>query len=256
MNPIDAIQSHYEEFTKNEKEIAIYAINNPFDIARAPIDAVAKITKTSKSAVIRFVQKVGYDGFPAFKYDMNRFLVSPKSSTPQDQDSISTIINTYIEYIQAMKSSIEQTSINDINKLILKAKRIKILGYNRTYHSASQLKLRLARIGIDSEAIHDQVLINDIVDILTSDDLCIVFTIADNGKRYAKAISELKSNGVPTVIFSCVPSLPIKKDSTHYLSIPRISRHAYHSFLDDQALFFILIEVLLSDLALKLQKHR
>ena len=66
MNPLDRIQSNFENFTKTEQEIAIYIINHPLETARKNINTIAKSAHSSKSALIRFSQKIGYSAFAEF----------------------------------------------------------------------------------------------------------------------------------------------------------------------------------------------
>ena len=66
-NPLDRIQSYYDELTNKDKEIAFYIINNPRDAARSSIDATAKMAGTSKSALVRFANRIGYSGYAELK---------------------------------------------------------------------------------------------------------------------------------------------------------------------------------------------
>ena len=256
MNPLDRIQSYYDEFTKTEQEIAIYIINHPLETARKPILYIAQDTHSSKSALIRFSQKIGYSGFSEFRFDLSRSLVS---STGQEDISsstpiISAISNAYSECIQQIKGGLLQEDLQEISKMISKAQRIKILGYDRTYIAALQLRLRLSKIGYDGEAVQDLSLMQDFPDILTKKDLIILFTIHDNRKSYSNIIKEAHASNIPVICITMTPNLKFKKECDMYVCLPNVSKNSQYSFLDNQAIFLIFIEMLLETLAKESQQ--
>ena len=131
MNALDRIQKNYESFTKTEQEIAIYILNHPLEIARKPIIDVAESSHTSKTALIRFTQKIGYSGFSEFRFDLSRSLI--RSTEQEENIKSDSIINAigdaYISCIQQLKTSILQEDLDIIAKKMISARRIKILGY-------------------------------------------------------------------------------------------------------------------------------
>lgn len=244
MNPIELIQNHFEEFTKSEKEIAIYIINNPQEIFRYNILDLVKLTKTSKSAIIRFTQKLGYNGFTEFKFDLRRAIISNDNEFIENN----SIIRTYIECLTQMEAEIDNKQIISFAKNILNAHNIKIIGNGRTYNSAYQFKQRLLKIGIDSEALQELSLIRDSLSILNKGDMVIIFTIADNGKVYPPLFKDANfAYDVSTITMT--NNLPFKKYCQDYIVLPKISNYRYNTFLDDQAIFYIFIEVLLNEIA-------
>ena len=69
-NPLDQIQSYYEDLTKTDKDIAVYIINNPDDVVTQSMDFLVEKTGSSKSALSRFAQRIGYSGYIEFKYEV------------------------------------------------------------------------------------------------------------------------------------------------------------------------------------------
>lgn len=244
MNPIELIQNHFEEFTKSEKEIAIYIINNPQKIFPFNISDLVKKTKASKSSIIRFTQKLGYEGFTDFKFDLRRAIIS-NDNEYQDDNSV---IKSYIEILNQLEATIDKDQILAFAKRISLAKKIKIIANGRTYNSACQFKQRLLKIGIDSEALQEMSLIRDSLSILKKGDMVIIFTIADNGKIYPSLFKDINfSYDVSTITMT--NNLPFKKHCQDYIVLPKISNYRYNTFLDDQAIFYIFIEVLLNEIA-------
>jgi len=254
-NPIDQIQSYYEDLTKTDKEIAIYIINNPRDVITQSMDYMVKQTNSSKSALSRFAQRIGYEGFTQFKYDMGRFLISSGGiSQGEDSDPIHKIVKTYSEYILKMADSLDPKQLDRIAAAFAEADNVKIFGINRSYNSANQLKQRLTRIGytnISSEG--DQAVIGDYLASAKDNDVFVIFTTTDNTKFYTPRLKEIANRKCKIICFTANPSLPFRKQCYEYVTIPRISKDSYASFLDDQAIFMVLIEILMEAIARKSQ---
>ena len=72
MNPFEKIELKKDTFTK--KEMIVYNIlqKNPDLILRGSITSLAKDYQVSQSTITRFCQKIGYDGFNEFKFDVFR----------------------------------------------------------------------------------------------------------------------------------------------------------------------------------------
>ncbi len=256
INPFDRIQSCYEDMTPTDREIAVYILNNPRDAARSNITEVARLTGTSKSALVRFANRIGYSGYAEFKFDLSRFLVSRNASANADMepdDAIRNITETYSRYILQIQEACTVQDLSRLADLIIQANRIKIYGYDRTFNSSLQLRQRLAKIGIDAEAVNVGGVMNDLPDILNEKDLVIVFTISNNG-AYNDCVTRFAERNVPVVVLTMTPNLPYQRFTREYIVLPRISRDSNISFLDDQAIYMVFIELLMDAAATRLQK--
>lgn len=66
---------------------------------------------------------------------------------------------------------------------------------------------------------------------------------------YGDIILELANNGVKTVLLTMTPNNKFANDVTHMVTLPYISKSSSKAFLDDQAIFFVLNEILLNEIA-------
>ena len=252
-NPLDKIQSYYEDLTKTDKDIAVYIINNPRDVVTQSVDILAHRTNTSKSAMSRFAQRIGYSGFTEFKYEMARFMVSSSSgSEDEPRDAIEVITKTYSDYILKLSEVIDRKQIERIADIITSSDNAKIFGLNRSGNSATQLKQRLSRIGfnnISSET--DTQVIGDFMDSAKKNDVFIIFSTTDNTRIFTAHIKNTKAK---VIFITANPTLPFRKQISEYLVVPRISKDSYASFLDDQAIFMVLVEILIEAVVRKTSK--
>lgn len=251
MNIIDLIQEQSSSYTKNEQDIAYYILNHPLDAGRLTIEKLAEETNTSKAALIRFAKKLGFSGYSEFKYALNRFLVSNNAevSTNYHEDSPLSITNIYINALQEFQNSITEEQVYSLAKKIKDSSKIRILGLSRSSFSAKQMEARLLRIGIDSKSLNDSLEIADTVNILQKNDLVIAFSVSDNTKFYENSMRDIHQQGAQLALITANPVLSFKDEVDYFFALPHVTHDNSFSFLDNQALFFVFIEVLLNALA-------
>lgn len=247
MNPIDRLKNNLNQFTNSENKIALYILNNPIRIVQLTADEIANKAGSSKSVFIRLCQKIGYNGYAEFRYSLSRYLVSHSSSDESTNNFIQAIPDIYSEQIKKITQTVSLDDVKHVCNFILKSNRIKIFGYNRTGLSAQQFRMRLAKIGVDSEYSTDLIFMNDLVSNLTADDLIIIFSTSGSS-HYDKVIGQLKTTKARGILITMNPRSSLSKDLDYTITLPLISTIS-DRFLDDQAIFFVLIEILLAGLS-------
>lgn len=245
ISPVQRIHTYQNEFTKTETELMEYILTNLHTVATNSIDHVAEDSGISKSAFVRFAKKIGYSGYAEFRFELSRFLISNNTESSDVKVSpIQAIPDLYCSYIQEIPTHINMDQVRKTAHLIQNSKRIKIAGSNRSFQSARQLKQRLGRIGYDSEALQDTVDISDAADMYGPEDLFIIFTISGKG-HYESVVHTLHERGCPIVCITMSQILPYRNLCTDSIILPRIDKDSSISFLDNQVIFFVFIEILL-----------
>lgn len=258
MNPLELIQQKFDTFTKTEQTIAVYILNNPNMFARQPIECTVETTGTSKPAMIRFAKKLGYNGYSEMRFDFSRFLVSTSYSNPEtpvsDDQAIRFITKQYIDFIDQINQTLTTQQVHDLSKRIINAPKTKILALNRTALSAYQLQMRALKIGLDLDVIEDRVMMYDIAEYLSPNDLCIIFTVRDNSKLYGRLVETMTSKDVDVVAVTMTPSLEWIKKCAQVITLPQVFK-GYAKFIDEQAIIFVFVEILLHELAKMMQRE-
>lgn len=247
-SPIELINLNLYNMTKKERAIAEYILEDPHKAIQFSAEMIAEQTHTSKAAFIRFCQKLGFNGYAEFKFALSRSLVAYVNYV-DDNNPIKQITQSYSNFIMQINSMVTQEEVTKISKLILSSRKLKIFGVNRTALSAHQFRMRLGKIGLDAEFCDDTVTMRDIIEYLGPEDLCIIFSIKVMGATYGDIIPELANNGVKTVLLTMTPNNKFANDVTHIVTLPYISKSSSKAFLDDQAIFFVLNEILLNEIA-------
>ena len=265
MNPIDRLKNASPNLTRSEQIIADYIINNPLAVIRLSLTEVAKRSKSSNTAIIRLCQKLGYQGFAEFKFSLSRAALSDASEyTPDsrhscannagsfpgtDSNAAVSIISQYVSILNEMATGLDLTQIQKIARLCYSANHLAIMGYNRTGFSASQLSYRLSKLGLPNYLITDFVVMKDYMEILGQGDVTIIFSISTSNISYQEISRRIKKNGGKVILFTMNTDSPIRRYCSQVVVLPQISYRHKMSFLDDQTIFFVFIEVLLSQIA-------
>ena len=252
MNPLERLEKEFPNLTRSEQAITEYILKNPMTVIRYSLTQIAREARTSNTAVIRLCQKLGYQGFSEFKFSLSRAALSDtkKNDSPEEdegKDSMSAIVSQYVTYLNQMAAETDMDIVRQIASLMCRTPRLAVMGYNRTGFSASQLSYRLSRMGMANYLVTDQVVMQDYMEIFGPGDVCIIFSISL--KTYKETVQRLKKNGATVVLFTMNGTTPLKKNCDYFVCLPQISYNRRMGFLDDQTLFFVFIEVLLSETA-------
>ena len=252
MDPITKIKSNFSNFTKSEFEIANFIIDNPHLVIEIAIERLADYSNTSKSAIIRFCQKLGYNGFSEFKFNMSTYLDTQSSLDDNKTfNPISSITSLYCNQINLINENITIDDLNTISNIISSSRKIKVLGLSRTGLTAINFKLRLLKNGIDSDAITDYSYMGMLDShILNANDLCIIFSITCSSSRYKDCIETINKTGCKKILITMNPKAILRKYFDKVVVLPNISKLSSFSYLDDQSIFLIFNEILLSQLSL------
>lgn len=249
MNPFERLDCYKNNYTKSEQTIYEWIKKNPSAVVKDSIEALAEEISTSKAAIIRFSKKIGYSGFAEFKFELSRYIISEiRENENTNMDIARSITSLYAGYIKQINDFIDLKDVKKIAKVLSHARRVKILGKNRTGLSALQLRYRFTKIGFDAEAITDGILMDQMLESLTKGDVVIIFTTRAFDVKYYELIRNISKNGVTSIVITCTETDLMKK-ATHHILLPSIENASTSSFLDNQTIMFVFIEILLAELA-------
>lgn len=253
MTLFDKIEQQLSSFTKGERLAAEYILKYPIDVLRYSAEAIGDNANTSRSNVVRLCKKLGFSGFSEFKYELKYTLYhSPEHIVNQAKnknDLTQTFaLDKFISCFWQLKSFHSSLKFNNFAQSILSANKICIIGYYHSYFSANQLSFRLNRFGIDAKAMYDESIITSYTDILTTNDLLIMFSISGS-KKYTDMIKAYKKNGVTISLITMTENAPISRYADHVLLLPCITRQYTDTLLDDAPIFYLFIELLMEKLS-------
>ena len=84
MSVLDQLRESLSDFSRNERHVADYILNNPQEMRSLSGEALAAICGVSRSTVLRLCQKLGYQGYAEFKYALQHETEHPAQTRPAD----------------------------------------------------------------------------------------------------------------------------------------------------------------------------
>ena len=114
MNLMETIHLHKNDFSKTERKVYDYIVQNPTAIETATITKIAELCQVSTSGILRFCQVLGYKGYKDFRFDMLHYLhqehVEVKSENLFDE-----LTSKYLSVIRQF-NNIDQNKLNQLIK--------------------------------------------------------------------------------------------------------------------------------------------
>ena len=177
MNPLELITLHEQSFTKSDIKVRNFVLDNLEIITARSIDIIAEKAGVSKSALLRFCKKLGYEGYSEFKYEVSKYLLSGTLYNPEGVKSNQNVVSYYVDCIQKLPNYISEEIYHRLGGFIQQAAKIRIYGLHESGLSAQYLSYRLAALGIDSEPLVFSGLFSEKASYSTANDLNIFISV-------------------------------------------------------------------------------
>jgi DNA-binding MurR/RpiR family transcriptional regulator len=135
------------------RAVAEFAISRPEDVAMLPAARVAERLGVSESTVTRFAQLLGYDGYPAFRKelqnDVRRHLAPPQrleldvGTKAGAAVSARSVFEQDVENILRTERGLTARQLEHGTELISSARRIQVMGLRASFGLAHSLYFQL-----------------------------------------------------------------------------------------------------------------
>lgn len=209
MKHILLIQSFYPSFSKQEKKIAKFFIEQSNLVSYMSLQEITKKIKVSEATIVRFVKKIGYKGFIDFKLEIAK--ENPVEEAENVDDYIEVIHNNINKTINSTKELINKDDINSAIKLIEISNKLYIYGLGASGVAAIEMQNRLLRYGKFSTAItdsHFQIMYSSTT---TKNDLIIVISLSGETVDLIYPLNVAKKNGCKIIAITNYIMSPVAK---------------------------------------------
>lgn len=257
MNVFEKMQISSTGFTKTDMQIYDYIVGHPTETVHLNIQEIADEVHVSKSAMLRFTQKVGYSGFSEFKYEFSRYVHSGVSHAYDTtyHSKFEEIVHIYEKTIPFMTETIQEEDIKQLVDKMLQANKIKVFGINSTGLAVKQMRNRFHKIAFDAEAVTDPILIPELALQGKPEDLHIYFSTTGNTAVTLEAIKNSSSKKIPTVLITMNEKAKMAEFATMLFVLPNTKMMMSDYFLDLQVMNYIFIEIIISYLGEQLENQ-
>jgi DNA-binding MurR/RpiR family transcriptional regulator len=161
--------------------IASFIVNNIESVPNYNITELSKLCFVSQATVSRFIKKLGYVDYNAFKEECLLYIEQVKNNI----DNNYTDINLLSQDLKLFYSKIDYIDINNVASTINSYDKVYISGLNYCYLMAQYFQMECHPFGKIVKVIED----NEEIQNISSDSLLLIFTTSGNffnGNRIIK----------------------------------------------------------------------
>ena len=147
-NILHTIESSMSGFSKGQKRIAGYILENYDKAAFMTASKLGKLVGVSESTVVRFASELGYDGYPSMQRALQEMIRSRLTSTQRiqaagdlfdRQDLLGAVLQSDIDKLREIVAEADRTEFDNVVERIMGARHIYILGVRSSSFVAGYL---------------------------------------------------------------------------------------------------------------------
>lgn len=241
------VKIQYEHFSKAEKKIADFLMENPDHILPLYITELAEKCGTSEATVVRFAKRLGFEGYQQLKIAIAQEAETrPINENITPSDSASDIFTKVCDDIycslEKTKKAIDGDSLEKCCKEILSSDNILVCGLGNSASVAADASHKMFRLGLNAHAYTDNHM--QAIAAAHTDKNSVVIGISHSGqsKDIVQAMRLAKQKGATTIAITNLGKSPIDKvsniilhtdsDETNYRILGLSSRIAQLAIID------------------------
>lgn len=242
MDPIKLMKINKTNLTDSEIKIMEYFIKHGNNIEEKSIIEIAQDSNSSKSALLRFAQKLGYAGFSEFKFHLLQHFNNLPTIDSNDQEI--TVSKSLSKTIQQLDETIVMSEINKLKQFIQDVNKIKIFGVAETGLAAMHLEYKLIELGYDTEAVTLTNKFPQKIKTSATNDLLIFLSLSANTTIIQNSIDLANKLKLKTALISQNSLFQKKAALNVFLQIPFPDNVADGLEIDSQVILFSFINIL------------
>lgn len=229
-----------DRLPKRLRQCAEYILKNTHEIAFSTVAEISEKAQVQPSAVMRFCQVVGFGGYTDMQ-KLVRQTIQPRMPDYSERiqnlreagdDSPTAILAEFVEAgrqsLEQLSATINDTALEQAVDTLAQARLIHVMGLRRAYPVASYLSYAFEKLRIPS-VLHGGGGRLTHVEAMREGDVLIAITFAPYSPETIELADEAVRRGLPVILLSDTPSLPIKGTSLVPLVVSEIDFGAFRS---------------------------
>lgn len=242
MDVFDKLSYYHADYTKSEQRLCAFIQENPQMIEEYTVSRIAERSGTSKSAVLRFCQKLGYSGYSEFRFDVIRTL-----HTRGERSHDNSLLQTYAGLFSAGAAelaNIPEGELLELVRLIRAAPVIRCVGLLNSSLPVQKFFYDFTTLGKNVIALTDSIS-PGITGSLQKSDLVIFFSISGGiiSSNIADFFDMASDLGCEIALVTCNPRGAALKYATRKFILPMLHL-SDEATVDEHALMLIFVNIL------------
>lgn len=207
----EILTSKVSKLTKSQKKIAKYIINNYKECIFLTAKEISTNVGVSETSVLRLSYELGYRSFVSMKKEMqldisfnenNSSRIEQNESLKKRDPLMVSILESQVQKLSKIYANIDSQKLDTICDILMKKKRILIIGYMDSFGIASEL-LHLfdnirKRVYFSKLAFENEYILEDI----DEDSATIVVSFSPHYQATLNQAQNVKANGSKIILIT------------------------------------------------------
>jgi len=229
----DRIAQRFADISPAEQRVVRFFQHHREEVLIASASAMASKAKTSDATVVRAARSLGYSGLDALRRALAQEMrgnLSPADRLSRTLDVVGgsaaaafqTTIETHLECLQRLSSSIAPKHFEDAVGAIIAARRVVVFGIGPSSALANYFVIQLGRFGIDAISLTNtgRLFADDLMR-LRGGDLVIIFAYGRVYPELRAVLDAAKELRLRTMLVTDTLAAALKRRVEMVLSVPR-----------------------------------
>ncbi len=259
-NLLKTIELKMPTFSKGQKQIAKYVLENYDKAAYMTASKLGAIVSVSESTVVRFADELGFDGYPEFQHSLQEIVrtkltsfqrIEVTNSLLGDGDVLTKVLLSDAEKIRHTLDEVDREAFESAVEKIANAKNIYIIGVRSSSYLAGFLNYNLNMI-FDNVRLVQTSSVSELFEQIMSvgeGDVMIAISFPRYSSRVINAVDYAKNKGADVISLTDSLISPIASSADHVL----VAKSDMVSFVDSLTAPMSIINAIIMALARKKQ---
>jgi DNA-binding MurR/RpiR family transcriptional regulator len=238
------IVARAEDLPRRLTQVATYAVENPDEMAFGTVASIAQSADVQPSALVRFAQTLGYQGFTdlqeVFRSRLRDRVLNYDERLEQlqaharDQSKSSVILDGFSEAsrksISDLRQHIDPAQLDAAIDMLAKAETIYLVGLRRSFPITSYMAYAFGKLGIKSRLV-DAVggLAQEDASFATTKDCVFAISFTPYASETVALTQSAHARQVPVVAITDSPFSPLASSATTWFEIQEANFEGFRS---------------------------
>ncbi len=154
---LERINRHYAGLTKSQQSLADYVVRSYQTVAFMTASRLAEAVEVNESTVIRFAQRLGYEGFPDMVRDIRALVhqdLEPGGVLtvgPEEEGAFYSALAASLESVGRCTSRLPAQIVRSARESLATAGRVLVIGQGRAMALGTYLAEGLCAVGVEAQ---------------------------------------------------------------------------------------------------------
>ncbi|UOD50738.1 MurR/RpiR family transcriptional regulator [Orrella daihaiensis] len=234
------IQSHWAQLPSSEQRIAEFLLNSPGTLVSHTAGEIADLAETSKAAVTRLIQRLGYVSFTAARQQARaaQDWGSPLYLENELEPTETSLKGRLAQQFRLEQTNLEQTwnaqtevALNDSIHLLAQASRVALIGFRNSAFLANYMavQLGLLRSGVSTPTPSNDSMTAELCELSTAD-LAVVVAFRRRVALLPKTLQIIRQRKIPLLLITDSSGLALAEPSDLVIVCKCQSRGLFDSY--------------------------